>query len=759
MAIKRSELRVDAVEKLNGETKYIRDERIDGLIFGTTIRSKISHGKIKSITFDKNFDWTSFTIVDYKDIPFNHVAFLELDMPFLVEDTVKYLGEPIILLANENKDLLKLAHNHIDIEYDEYPSLFDIRKSENSEIKIYKENNVIKDIRINKGNIEEAKNISAKTIKISTETGFQEHLYLEPQGLVAIPEDNRIVIKGSMQCPYYIKNALEKMFENRYKITIIQATTGGAFGGKEDFPSLLGGHAAILSIKAKRPVAMFYDREEDILYTTKRHPSVADYTAYVTNEGKILGLELNFLIDGGAYSTLSTVVLSRGALTSAGCYHIPNAKIVAKALATNTVPSGAFRGFGGPQAVFGIEMLIEKIAKELNIPPLEIRKINLIEQGMETITSQKLMYSVSSTLTLNDVLKMSNYEKKYYDFLKHNRPIIERIKNGLFPKDNKDEKLKGIGLALSVHGAGFTGTGENKIHGKIKIDVHGNGKIEIFTAQTEMGQGEKTTFRKIMADSLNVSIDNILLSEVNTDLVPDSGPTVASRSTMVIGSLIVDASKDILNEIKNKLDLEYKTDFEYREGYFYSGDIVIPFIEASKKIGGETMFKEYSHPPLIKFDEVNYIGDAYPVFSWAGSVAEIEVDPVTFESKVINFYTSHDIGKAINHDQVVAQIQGGCLQGIGYAMYERTEIKNGKFDVNGFNDYIVPTLTDTPNFEVNVIENYYPFGPFGAKGLGELPLVGAPPAVAAAFWMIFDKEFEKIPILPEMIYEKVICED
>lgn len=759
MGIKRSEIRVDALEKLNGKAKYIRDEKIEGLIYGITIRSTIPHGYIKSITFDDSINWDEFTIVSYKDIPYNRVAFLEFDMPFLVEDLVKYYGEPILLLAHEDKEKLKDIINYIKIEYLPLPALLDFKKAENSDIKVYKDNNIIKEININKGNILEAKQQAYKTIKISTFTGYQEHLYLEPQGLIAIPEGDKIIIKGSMQCPYYIKNALEKMFENKYKITVIQSTTGGAFGGKEDFPSILGGHAALLAVKSKKPVAMFYDREEDILYTTKRHPSAGNYTAYIDKEGKIIGLELDFYLDGGAYSTLSTVVLSRGALTSAGCYYIPNAKVTAKALATNTMPNGAFRGFGGPQAVFGIEMLIEKIAFELNKTPLEIRKINLINQGQETITSQKLLYSVSSTLTLNDVLRMSDYETKYYEYKNHNKPILEKLKQGKFPVLNKGEKLKGIGLGLSLHGAGFTGTGENKIHGKIKVSIMEDGKPQIFTAQTEMGQGEKTVFRKILSDALSISINDVILSEVNTDLVPDSGPTVASRSTMVIGSLLIEVAEEIIKRLKDTLFAKYNKNFDYKEGYFYSDDIIIPFFEVSKLLANENIFKEYSHPPLIKFDDINYVGDAYPVFSWAASVAEVEIDPITFESKVVNYYTSHDIGKAINYDQSVAQIQGGSLQGIGFTLYERAEIKNGHYDVSGFNDYIVPTLTDTPKFDVNIIENNYPFGPFGAKGLGELPLVAAPPAVASAFWMVFNKEFNEIPILPETIYKKLFEEE
>ncbi len=756
MSIKRSELRVDAREKLNGEAKYIRDEKFENMIYGTTVRSAISNGNIKDIIFLPDFDWDNITVVTAKDVFYNQVAFLEFDMPFLAENVVRYVGEPIVLLASDDKEKLAEAKKHIKIVYEELPCIIDLMLSENSDIKLYKNNNIFKEIKIEKGDLNQAKQEAKHVIKIETETGFQEHLYLEPQGLVAIPEDGRVIIKGSMQCPYYIKNALEKMLGENYQVTVIQSITGGAFGGKEDFPSLLGGHAALLAIKANKPVAMFYDREEDILFTTKRHPSKCFYTAYVDEFGKILGLDTKIYFDGGAYSTLSSVVLSRGALTSAGSYYIPNASVIAKAVATNTVPSGAFRGFGGPQAVFAVEMLIEKIALELNINPLEVRQRNLIQAGLDTITKQLLKYSVSSKETLADVLQMSGYVKKYEDFKKNNKSILEKLKSGIYPKKDNDDKLKGIGLALSVHGAGFTGTGENKIHGKMKCEVLEDGRIEIFTAQTEMGQGLKTTFRKILADALKINMKDVILSEVNTDLVPNSGPTVASRSTMVIGSLLTDVAKDLLDELSEKVKTMKGKVYDYKEGYFSDGEDIISFKEMAKTISGKIILKEYSHPPLIKFDDVNYVGDAYPVFSWAASIAELEIDPITFESKVINFYTSHDIGKAINHDQVVAQIQGGCLQGIGYALYERTEIKNGKFDVSGFNDYIIPTLTESPNFYVNVIENPYPFGPFGAKGLGELPLVGASPAVASAFWMVFGKEFNKIPILPEEILTKLL---
>jgi CO/xanthine dehydrogenase Mo-binding subunit len=747
------ELRVDAPAKLRGASRYIRDEKIPGMWYGTTVRSIYPHAKLKSINFNEDFNWNSVVVVTYKDVPVNYVAMLENDMPFLAEDIVRYVGEPIVLIAAPSKELADKAKNHVNVNYEIISHNFDMLQSENDDVKIFKNNNVYKDILIEKGDLKKAQNQSDKVIEIRVRTGFQEHLYLEPQGIIAIPEKDRIVIRGSLQCPYYVKNALDNMFNNKKHITVIQVTTGGAFGGKEDFPSLLAGHGALLAIKCDKPVAMFYDREEDVKVTTKRHPSYHNDKAYVTKDGKITGLDLNMILDGGAYCTLSQVVLSRAALTATGSYYIPNVRITAKAVATNAVPSGAFRGFGGPQAIFAIEMLIEKIANELNLSPLEIREKNLLTEGKDTATGQILKYSVSTEETLSDVLKLSNYPKKYLEYNKHNQSILEKLKLGQYPKYKPSDKLKGIGITSFQHGAGFTGTGENKIQGKIRVEINEEGKPVIYTAITEMGQGEQTVFRKMLSDALEISIDDVILSEVNTDFVPDSGPTVASRSTMIIGELIVRSANELIKKLKMSLNKDNNSHYHFRKGVFYENGNSITFKEVAQKYSGMQVEQKYEHPPIIKFDDIHWKGDAYPVFSWAAAVAEIEIDPVTFEIKVTDYFTSHEIGKAINYNQAVAQIQGGSLQGIGYAIYEKVELKNGEFDVNGFTDYIIPTPADTPRFHVNILENPYPYGPFGAKGLGELPLVGGAPAVLSALWMIFGKEFNKIPILPEDLIE------
>ncbi|MHB2155110.1 xanthine dehydrogenase family protein molybdopterin-binding subunit [Calditrichota bacterium GD2] len=749
------DFRVDARGKLRAEARYIRDEQIAGLWYGVTLRSPHPRARILSIDLDPQFDWNSVTVVTAKDVPHNYVAIIEKDMPVLAKDMVNYVGEPVALFAAPTQELAEEALKHVTVKYEPLPFIDDPLKAEHSEIKLYGSNNVFKEIHIERGHLQEARQAAFRAIELETRTGFQEHMYLEPQGMVAIPQEGRIVLKGSLQCPYYIKNALEQIFPDEIKITVEQATTGGAFGGKEDFPSLLAAHAALLAFKSGHPVAIFYDRAEDVLVTTKRHPSFSRNRVFVDRKGKILGLDIEFYLDSGAYVTLSPVVLARAALTISGCYFIPHVNILARAVATNTVPSGAFRGFGGPQAIFTMEMIVEEIARQLDLPPHKVREVNLIDEGQTTATGQVLKYSVSNKQTFYDVLERSDYQRKYARFKEHNAPILERLRKGQFPKSRPDDVLKGIGLSVFLHGAGFTGGGENRIKGKIRIELDENGRPVIFSAQTEMGQGQQTAFRKILADVLNIDREQVLLAPVNTDLVPNSGPTVASRTTMVVGSLIADIGQQIIERLTNELQKEYNIPFEYRTGYFYGGQHILSFSKVAKKFAGLCFEKEYKHPPFIKFSEENWKGDAYPVYSWAAAVAETEVDPITFNIKVTRYYTTHEIGKAINYDQSIAQIQGGSLQGIAYAVFEKMERQNGHFNVHGFSDYIIPTTVDMPVMDIKILENPYPFGPFGAKGLGEMPLVGAAPAVVSSLRMIFGQPINQIPVMPEDLFELV----
>jgi len=326
---------------------------------------------------------------------------------------------------------------------------------------------------------------------------------------------------------------------------------------------------------------------------------------------------------------------------------------------------------------------------------------------------------------------------------------LDRLRCGAFPKERPSDVLRGIGISSWLHGAGFTGTGENRIMGTVRVGLSEDGRPVVYAASAEMGQGEQTAFRRILADALGIEAEAVTVAEPNTDVVPDSGPTVASRTTMIVGSLLVDAAKEMIERLKMRLKESGEGDCRYERGVFRGDRGEIRFADAARRFHDIVVEKQYHHPPFIQFDDVHYKGDAYPVFAWGAAVAELKVDPVTFETRVTRYTTTQDVGKAINPDQVVAQIQGGTLQGIGYALYEKVQLKNGRFDITGFTDYIIPTVTETPVFDVKIWENPYPYGPFGAKGLGELPFVGAAPAVVSALWMIFERPFTKIPVLPE----------
>jgi CO/xanthine dehydrogenase Mo-binding subunit len=722
---KNKEIRVDAASKIAGIEQYTRDLRIENLLYAATIRSERAHASIQSIVCDEDFDWSKVTVLSAKEIRNNFVAIIKNDMPYLAQKEVNYYGEPIFLLAAENEKILLEAKKHITIEYKDLDSFCTLNEAMQSSYA----KELFEEIVLENGDVKKAFAEADHIIEDTFETGFQEHVYLEPQVVVAIPDGKTIHVKGSMQCPYYVQNAMNELFKgSEAKVDVTQIMTGGAFGGKEDFPSLICGHVALLARKTGRPIIMSYNREEDIRYTTKRHPSMIHAKAAVSKEGKILAVDMDMIIDSGAYTTLSPVVLARAVLTSFGCYNLPNVHIHGKAIKTNIPPCGAFRGFGGPQSLFAMEMLVEKISQTLNVSVWNIKKANMLSLGDKLPTGQPIDYSYGLPQCVEKVLTKSEFEKKYNEFKDYNEN--ESMHSGI---------VKGIGISLAPHGSGFTGVGENRIKAIADMEVLKNGKVVIKTANTEMGQGVDTAFKIIVSEALHLQFEDIIIEEKNTSKVPNSGPTVASRSTMIVGKLLVDNCE----QIKEKLSLQDEP---------VSAEI---FKEAVKKYFKDhttlIVREEYHHPKFITFDEESYKGYGYPVYAWSANVAEVEIDLTTYQVSVKKFYSAHDVGKAINHQQSEGQIQGGIIQGIGYAIYEDIRLENGQVLNRGFRDYIIPTIEDIPELYVEIVEDPYFNGPYGAKALGELPLVGAAPAVASAVSFALGKTATKIPMTPEVI--------
>jgi CO/xanthine dehydrogenase Mo-binding subunit len=732
--------RREAYEKLTGAARYIDDLVIEGMLFGKTVRSRIARGRITSVVFDTDFDWSRIVIADHRDIPGrNVVALIEEDQPLLAVGEIRHCEEPIILLAAESKALVEEAARHISIEYEMLDPVLTIEDAFAVRSLIHGSDNVIKRYRIERGDIDAGFSQADRIVEGEYRVPHQEQLYIEPQGMIAIPESHGVTVMGSMQCPYYIHKALKSAFGLAdEQVVVIQTTTGGGFGGKEEYPSVIAAHAALLAIKAGRPVKLIYDRAEDIAATSKRHPGVIRHRTGVMRDGRMVASEIDITLDGGAYVTLTPVVLSRGAIHALGPYRCDNVRIKAQAVATNTPPNGAFRGFGAPQVAFAYEMQMEKIALELGMDPLELRKRNVLREGDLTATGQTLKWSVGSAEVLDAAIARSGYLH-----LRQN-PV-------------GGHKRRGIGLSLFFHGAGFTGSGEARMKARAGLTITPVGKCRILSGSTEIGQGTQTIFTQIVADELGVSIDDIEIEEVDTSRVPDSGPTVASRTCMVVGRVLQLAAREAREKLTRFAGERFgASEARLEEGFFVTRERrLASFREMAaaylSERGELRVEAQYSSPPGIEWDEASYTGDAYPAYSWGADVAEVEVDLDTYEVRVQKLTVAQDIGRAIHPLLAAGQIEGGTLQAVGYGLLEELVWDNGRIVNNRLTNYIIPTALDAPEIETIIVEKEYPHGPFGAKGVGELPMDGAAPAIAAAVLNATGALVTEIPVTPERL--------
>ncbi|HEY2646864.1 MAG TPA: xanthine dehydrogenase family protein, partial [Candidatus Acidoferrales bacterium] len=373
--------RKEGREKVMGCARYVDDLNLPGMLLGVTVRSSIACGRIRGIRFGEGIPWDEFTIVTAADIPGkNEIALIEHDQPCLAVDTINHPEEPILLLAHPDRYLIEEARRAVHIDVEPLPAIFSIEDSIDKRAVIFGEDNVFKSYHMEKGDVDAAWAQADMIVEGEYRTGAQEQLYIENQGMIAVanPEAG-VTIWGSLQCPYYVHKALLAVFGlPADKIRVIQVETGGGFGGKEEYPSIIAAHAALLAWKSGKPVKIIYDRAEDMVATTKRHPSLTHHRTGVTRDGKLVAMDIDFVIDGGAYATLSSVVLSRGTIHAAGPYACPNVRVHSRAVATNTPPHGAFRGFGAPQSIFAIERHLDQVARVLNLTPEEFRRRNFI---------------------------------------------------------------------------------------------------------------------------------------------------------------------------------------------------------------------------------------------------------------------------------------------------------------------------------------------------------------------------------------------
>ena len=686
--------RKEGLARATGAARYIDDLRFPGMLFGRTIRSTIASGRITGIELD--LDPARFTVVRPRDIPGkNLITLIDTDQPCLAPGVVMHPAEPILLLAHEDRDALWAAEVRID--YAPGTPNFDPALSDH----------VFKQIQISKGSLKRGFERADVIVEGTYSTGAQEHVYIETNGVIAVPEPGgRMALYGSLQCPYYVLKALKAVLAPAVTdIRVIQTETGGGFGGKEDYPSVIAAHACLLALKSGRPVKLIYDRVEDMTATTKRHPSIVRHRTGVTRTGKLTAMEVDVLMDGGAYCTLSPVVLSRGVIHAAGPYRCANTRIDGRAVRTNTPPNGAFRGFGAPQTLFAIEVHMDRIAETLGIDPVTLRLRNALKPGDTTATGQKLGDDSSAIEVLREAVKRSGFKRKRAKYAGSNR---------------------GIGLALFYHGAGFTGSGEVMLGSRAGLETTASG-VRILVANTEIGQGTRTMLAQIVADAVGIAYEQVEVSPADTSLVPDSGPTVASRTCMVVGGLLERCGTRLREQLGG-----------------------VPPAEHFARHGRTHVEERYAPPPGRRWDDDTYRGDAYATFGWGCDVAEVELDPVTHEARVTRLTAVQEFGRPIHPAMARGQIEGGSAQALGWALIENVVMRDGLMANAQLTNYVIPTTLDTPPMDVVMLENHFAGGPFGAKGLGELPMDGPAPAVVNAIRHA-GLDIRAIPAIPEAL--------
>ncbi len=694
----------DHEDKVSGKAKYVADVSLPGLLTGKLLRST----KAKAVILDIKLPSipAGYYIVDAHDVPGeNYVSMVDnRDTCIFAQGRVEFIGEPILMVVGQDEKIIDQILKDIIVVYQDETPVFDVKESKT----------VFYEFEDNKGDVAKAFREADRVFTEEYHTGYQEQVYLETQGMLAYYEGDVLVVRGSMQCPYYLVSAVKIAMglKDNSQLKVQFDYTGGAFGGKEDYPSVLACQTAVATKKVGHPVRVVLERREDITVTSKRHPA---YMTYKTSlkDGKITGMDIDLVYDGGAYKTLSLVVLQRGIIGTIGVYRIDNLHVRGRAVKTNSVPNGAFRGFGGPQVFFAMEMHMSHLAKELGRDTLAFKKEYMVKQGDATSTNGKYHFPVVLPEMLDKVEAMSGYSKKYQEYSK---PQTGRYR-------------KGIGLSMAYHGCGFTGNGERDlIKAVMKLVKHEDDTVEILAVNTDMGQGIRTTFCKIVSAILGIPEKQVIYNNPNTGHVPDSGPTVASRSMMSVGKLLERACL--------KLKAQWKS-------------------------GVRQEFEEHYQQPdfLINWDLDTFSGDAYPTYAWSVNVVELEIDTLTGGSDVLGAWGVYDIGHAIDEAICRGQMEGGFLQGIGYGGMEQMQARNGKLNNTSLSDYIIPTAMDVPHMEVAFVDNPYPYGPFGAKGAGELPAVGGAPAYVEAVETALHTKLYKTPISMEDIEDILGAEE
>ncbi len=733
---------VDSRAKAAGSLAFLQDIALPGMLHARMVAAGQPHARITDLSLERVLALDQVKCVaTADDVPGeNRVGVIIDDQPLFANERVRYEGDCIAVIGAVDPRAAAEAVSLVNARFEVLAPVVTIEEARAPGAPLIHEGgNLAVERTLLSGDIRKGEAGSEFIVEQTFRSPVQEHAYLEPLGAMAIPSgDGSIEILAPAQCPFYIREAVARCLGLQLsRVRVIQLPMGGAFGGKEDVPSEICGRLAVLATKARRPVRMILSREEDILYTSKRHPMTLRYRMGCDADGCLTFADIAIDADVGAYGTLSPVVLFRSTIHAAGPYRIPNVRVITKGYYTNTAPKGAFRGFGTPQVAFAYEAVMDELAGKVETDPIVFRLKNALRSGTPTATSQVLEESVGFAATLEKADEVLGSDEGRFK----PRPIGRGL-------------VAARGVASMIYGVSLGAAGRALDRGAAKVEILKDCSVSVFVGCTDMGQGALTVLSQIAADTLGVQLEAVVVNRVDTDVVPDSGPTVASRTTVVSGNAIIDACRKIMVRLSEVARALLGEDAAYDPA---TGTAICS--RSGRKAGFRRLVAAcfdrriglasigWYAVPECRLDEETGQGKAYYVYCFATDIADVLIDTATGRVEVTSFVAIHDSGRIVNRLTAAGQVEGGIAQGLGLALYERYKEAGGHLRSTDLSTYLLPTSLDVcDDIRVEFIEALSSDGPFGAKGLGEPAIIPVPAAVANAVSNALGKRVTALPI-------------
>ena len=738
-------IRPEAVAKVTGTAIYTDDIQLEGLLHGATKRAGIPSGILRSLNIEKAKALPGVrAVVTAKDIPAEHYhGTVIFDWPILVDvgERVRYVGDAIALVAADSREIALEALDLIEAEYEERPIITNPVQARQPDVEqIHAKGNLLKHIKVRKGDMEKGFAEADVILEHTFHTGPNDHAFIEPECSVArLTEDDRLEILVGSQIPYADRNQVARALGwPEERVRIIGMLIGGGFGGKEDIMGQI--HAALLTLATRQPVKILYDRHESLVVHPKRHATQIRVKVGARKDGQLVAVETELYGDTGAYASLGEKVMTRATTHSSGPYEIPNVRADCYAMYTNNPPAGAFRGFGVLQSAFAVETMMDTLAQKLDMDPVELRRKNALHVGSVTNTGQVLRDSVG---LLECIDRVDGELRK----LGGANPFSPK------PVEGQPHLVRSWGFAVAYKNTGLGGGAPDK--SGAEVELYSDGSAEVRTSAAEIGQGLVTVLRLITAEEMGMPPEKVKVLLSDTDLTPDGGPTTASRQTYVTGNAARGAAQALRQAVASHLAEKYDVSPEkirFVEGLAQVGDRTIPLGDVAVEMKNEgrapkALF-EYWAPKTRPLGEG---GDMHFAFSFAAQAAEVEVNTLTGEVKVLRVIVANDVGTAINPLGLQGQVEGGVVMGVGHALTEDFVVENGQVVTDRLARYRIPSIVHTPQVIPFIVEHPTTEGPYGAKGVGEIVLIPTIPAITNAIYNAVGVRVDNLPVDQEKI--------